>query len=374
VSRIAYLSTDPGVPYGGTKGSSVHLTEVVDALAERGAEVLLLVPAIADGATPPAGVKVELVPRTGKGVTVSERLAGEAQRSSFIVRCLRDFGAPALYERLALHTAAGAVAAHELGIPHLVELNAPLVEEASVYRGLDCPAEAERLERQVLAGADLVLAVTRPLADHARRRGATRVEVSPNAVAWHRFAGLEPADQQGADPVAVFAGTLRPWHGIDVIVDAWTRLGAHAPRLLVIGDGVGRQQLEAVGAEVIGTVTHDAVPALLATAHIGLAPYTSDGPGYFSPFKLFEYLAAGLAVVAGDLPGVVDVVDAESAVVIPAGDADRLAEAVSALAADPARRSSLARAGRATVAQHHTWKHRAEHILSAANATGSLAP
>jgi glycosyltransferase involved in cell wall biosynthesis len=301
-------------------------------------------------------------------VSPSERLAGDPRRASFVVDRVRAFGASALYERMALHTEAGSVAARTLGIPHLVELNAPLVDEASTYRGLKHRAEAEELEGHVLAAADLVLAVTRPLADHARRCGATRVEVAPNAVAWDRFAAFERVEQDGSEVVAVFAGTLRTWHGIDVIAEAWSWLGADAPHLRVIGDGPGREQLESVGAEVIGTVAHDTVPTLLAATDIGLAPYTREGPRYFSPIKLFEYLAAGLAVVAGDLPGVVDVVGDDCAVVIPAGDPIRLAKAVSALAADAPRRSELARAGRATVALNHTWRHRAEHILGSVKA------
>ena len=93
----------------------------------------------------------------------------------------------------------------------------------------------------------------------------------PNAVALDRFAGLPPRPEDGV--VAVFSGALRPWHGIEAIAEAWRLLGAAAPRLLVVGDGPGRQLMEEIGADVTGAVPHDDVPALLASAHIGLAPY-----------------------------------------------------------------------------------------------------
>jgi hypothetical protein len=180
--RIAYLSTDPGVPYGGAKGASVHVAELVDALAAEGARVLALVSSVSPDAGPPApGATVEPLPGPGLGASASERLAAEAQRTDWIEQRLEHFGADVLYERLALHSAAGAHAAAWLGIPHLVELNAPLVHEARRYRVLEEPDAAARLERAVLAGADLVLAVSAPLASHARRRGARRVEVFPNA-------------------------------------------------------------------------------------------------------------------------------------------------------------------------------------------------
>ena len=105
------------------------------------------------------------------------------------------------------------------------------------------------------------------------------------------------------------------------------------------------------------------MPRLLATADIALAPYAGDAPDYFSPLKLFEYLAAGLATIAADLPGVRDVVAAETAALVPQGDAHALADAVSALVSDPARRRALGEAGRALVLAHHTWRHRAHTIL-----------
>ena len=66
--RLAYLSTDPGIAYGGTKGASVHVQELVTALADAGAEILLLVGAQARDAPPvPRGVTVEVLPGPGKG-------------------------------------------------------------------------------------------------------------------------------------------------------------------------------------------------------------------------------------------------------------------------------------------------------------------
>jgi glycosyltransferase involved in cell wall biosynthesis len=362
--RLAYLSTDPGVAYGGTKGAAVHVEEVVGALAAAGAQVLLVVAAVApDAPEPPPGVTLDVLPGPGKRSSAAERLDAEPRRAAWLRARLAVFGAGALYERLGLHSAAGSAAARALGIPHLVELNAPLRDEAARYRRLDRAADAERLERVVLGGADLVFAVSEPLAGYATARGARRVELLPNAVALERF---PPARHTGHDrPTAVFAGTLRPWHGADTIAEAWERLGAEAPALLIVGDGHGRERLEAAGARVTGAIPHAEVPALLAGAQIGLAPYAAEAPDYFSPLKLFEYLAAGLATVVADLPAVRAVVTPEEAVLVPRGDAGALAGAVAALG-DPARRARLGAAGRALVAAEHTWAQRARRILAAA--------
>jgi glycosyltransferase involved in cell wall biosynthesis len=346
--RLAYLSTDPEVPYGDAKGASVHLAAITDALAEEDNDILVLVAGVGPGSFPTLGVELEPLP--------SEGVEG-------LVRRLKEFGAEALYERLALSSDAGTAAARRLGIPHLVELNAPLPEEAARQRSLDEPEQANRLEREVLRAADVVFAVSPPLAEYARRRGARRVEILQNAAAADRF---PPREWRDGEPVAAFAGQLRPWQGVEVIGEAWTILGSAAPALLVIGDGPGSDRLRPLGAVVTGRLPAERVPALLSGADIGLAPYSADAPDYFSPLKLFDYLAAGLATVVGDLPAVRDVVGPDSAMVIPRGDAQALADAVAALAADPARRRSLGENGRALVAAGHTWRHRARRIVDVA--------
>jgi alpha-maltose-1-phosphate synthase len=358
--RLAWLSTEKGIPYGGTKGAAVHLRNLVTAVAGRDVEILLIAGAAEPGAQPPPGVELEVLPGPGVGSTVEERLAWEPRRARWLEQRLRAFGADALYERIGLHSAFGARAAAALGVPHVVELNAPLPWETATYRTLRFPEEAEWLERTTLESAALVLAVSDPLAAYARSRGARRALVVPNA-AHTRVPQADPA----APPVAVFTGTLRPWHGVDTIAAAWGRLGAAAPPLLVVGDGPGREALERVGAHVTGAVAPDAVPALLARGSIGLAPCAPGCPHYFSPLKVFEYLAGGLAVVAGRLPGVEDVVGPWSALLVPPGDAGALADAVGALAADAGLRAALGAAGRRLALARHTWDHRAATVVDA---------
>jgi glycosyltransferase involved in cell wall biosynthesis len=368
--RVAYLSTDCGIAYGGPKGAAVHVEELTTALARAGAEVLLLVAGQAMSApTLHDGLTVEVLPGPGKGAPTDERLAAEPERVHWLQERLRAFGAEVLYERLALYSAAGSDVARRLRLPHVVELNARLLAEAGRYRRLERAKEADRLERRVLVDADVVLAVSGPLARYARERGASRVEVVPNAVDPARYP--RAARRNGRPPVAVFLGALRPWHGIDCLAEAWALLGDAAPELLVVGDGPGRSVLEGTGARIAGAVPHQLVPGLLARADIGLAPYALDAPDYFSPLKLFEYLAAGLATIAADLPGVRDVVDEETALLVPRGDARGLADAVATLVSDPAKRVRLGEAGRTLVLAQHTWAHRARAILELA---GELAP
>lgn len=362
--RVAYVCADPGIPYGGTKGASVHMGEITRALAAGGAEVLVLAAVLAQSAGSSPGVTAELLPHLGRGVGAQQRVGVQGDVERHLVARLTDWGADVVYERFALHAVAGSRAARELGLPHLVELNAPLLWEAETFRRLDAAPAATAMEREVLSRAAAVLPVTRPLERHARERGARQTTIVPNAATVR-----DAPDAATRAPRAVFAGTLRPWHGVEAIVGAWQRMGDAAPELLIVGDGPGRDRIEEVGGRVLGMVPPGEVAGLLSGSLVGLAPFSHDAPEYFSPIKLFEYMAAGLAVVAGRLPGVLDVVEPGTAVLIPPGDADALAAAVSALAAEPERAASMGQAARRLVEDAHTWRHRATCVLEVARAT-----
>jgi glycosyltransferase involved in cell wall biosynthesis len=369
-TRIACLSADPGAPFGGTRGASVRVTELVDALAREGARVLTLVSSFARGAArPAAGVTVEPLPAP----SAPGEPAAERERTGWIEARLESFGAHALYERLTDGSAAGSRAAARLGIPHLVEIDAPLKAEPLRCRGLHEPDGPGRLEREVLARAERVLAVSSPLAAHALRRGARRVEVFGGAVALERHP--RRSRRRPAGPVAVITGRVRRRHGVETVAAAWRLLGDVAPVLVVAGDaGEAAGLLERAGAVLLGPIPHRQVPAVLAEADIGLAPYARDAPDWCSPLEVFEYMAAGLAVVADELPATRELVSGEHAVLVPRGDPEALAAAVAGLAVDAPRRDGMGSAARAFVAGAHTWRHRARRVIEhVAGPEGTLA-
>lgn len=365
MTRVLMTCLDPGIPWGGAKGASVHLEQLATALARENVGVSVVVTAVAENARTPEGVEVLRIPGPGKGSDATERLEAEVMRTNWLRRTAVDLGATVIYERLALHTSAASRAARCVGLPHIVELNAPLREEATRFRTLDLPEDAERLEGEVLRHAASVLAVSEPLVVYARGRGSTTAEQAPNAVNPAMFPKHANPDRD--PPTVVFAGALRPWHGLEVLAEAWRILGDGAPELLVIGDGPGRHHLVDVGATLIGAVPHDRVPRLLTAAQIAVAPNPADTPRYFSPLKVFEYMAAGLPVVASDIPGTRSILGS-GGLLVPAGDPDALADAVAGLVADPIRRIHMGHAGRNAVLANHTWARRARRVLEVAEA------
>jgi glycosyltransferase involved in cell wall biosynthesis len=269
--------------------------------------------------------------------------------------------------------------ARECGVPGLLEVNAPLVEEQAAYRGLIDRAGAERVAARAFAAARAVVAVSREVAGYVEQFTDARVHVVPNGVDPDRFPPDLPPSLP--DPTAAFTvgfvGTLKPWHGLPVLVEAFDRLHHDHPhtRLLVVGDGPERPALEADlsardlarSTVLTGAVDAAEVPGLLASVDAAVAPYPDRPDFYFSPLKLYEYLAAGRAVVAsriGQVTGVIE--DGANGLLVPPGDADALAAALARLRADAALQSRLGAAARETVRHRHTWDAVARRLLALA--------
>jgi glycosyltransferase involved in cell wall biosynthesis len=152
----------------------------------------------------------------------------------------------------------------------------------------------------------------------------------------------------GGRPVVFAAGRLAPQKGFGVLLDAaarWRDLEP-APRLVIAGDGPLAGELKAraaslgVPAEFPGR--RDDVPAMLASAAVFVLPSLWEG----QPLVLQEALRAGVPVVATRVGGIPGLTGDAAAVLVPPGDAARLAEAVRAVLREPALAGRLRAAAR----------------------------
>lgn len=379
--RIAYVTADFGVPVFGTNGSSAHVRAVVRALRAHGATVDLFASRL-DGPPPEdlADLRIVELPRASRRLPQAERERLAVRANDVLARKLLEHGPYDLvYERHALWSTAGMAVARQQGIPGLLEVNAPLLEETATFRTLvDRPA-AERQLRRALADAAALLAVSGGVAGYLDRFAETRgrVHVVPNGVEPGRFRPSGRMRQAGDPLVLGFVGSLRPWHGLDGFLRATellARVGIEV-RLLIVGKGPERDRLEALAAELgiaqriewTGALAESEVPQQLARMDIGVAPYPALANFYFSPLKLFEYMAAGLAIVTttvGDLPQLVE--EGQTGVLVPPDDPAALARKITEVAADPERCRRLGVAGRARVIERHSWQATAARILEIA--------
>lgn len=405
--NILYVCSDSGIPVLGRKGASVHVRSMADAFTRQGHSVVLATPVLTKSPwEKPASLEASVwhVPADESVVATVEhvrtynealgatntvpsemrRILYNQQLSAKLVRRFRELPPDFVYERAALYSTAGVAVARAAGVPLVVELNAPLALEQATYRGSHLPELAAAAERATLHHATLVLTVSAALRDYVTDLGVARdrVVVVPNGVDPHRFFPAEDAApiranlRLGPGPVLGFVGGLRPWHGVRVFGPLLEALLPRYPhlRLVVVGEGPLRPALvedfarRGVTDRVVftGALEHEAVADVIRTFDVALAPYEpSEHLFYFSPLKLFEYMACGVPVVAASLGQIRDVIQHESnGMLYTPGDCGSLIEQCDRLLRDPAARSRIGQSAARTIHAQYTWEENARRVVT----------
>lgn len=288
-----------------------------------------------------------------------------------------------LFERLGWMGLAGGIAARRLGVPLVAEVNnGDFITELErlhvAPRGLQ-----RRLALRLMAGAigraDRFVAT----GDGHRQRFIEFWKADPATITTVEN-GSELVDSLERDDLAsfstardaapltlVFVGAFEPWHGILILLAAVRRVRERVGgfRLVLIGSGTLESQIRAYVAEhrletvveMTGQLDLEAAGGILSSADIGLAPYC--GWMEYSGLKLFDYKAAGLAIIAsGENGRPATLSHGQTAWVVPPCDENALVEALIHLAGDAALRRSLGQAARADAERHNSWRHTAQQI------------
>ncbi|MFY9514104.1 MAG: glycosyltransferase family 4 protein [Rubrivivax sp.] len=361
-------------------GQAVHIEELIHALREQGHEVRVVAPAA--GGDADMGAEVgwvrRLRDRLPKALYECLELGYSLLAYTRLAKAAREFQPDVIYERYNLYLLAGLMLKWRRRLPLLLEVNAPLVDERMRFGGLGLPWLGRWAEGLVWRGADVVLPVTRVLGGHVSARGvpAGRIVVVPNGINEAHFAAApSPAAAKAAlgwpDALVLgFTGFVRDWHGVDRVLRWLARPGTPAQaRLLVVGDGPARADLEQLARELgitervrfTGVVPRDQVPAFVAAFDIALQPAVVP---YASPLKLFEYLALGKAIVAPRQPNIEEVLaDGGNALLFDGQAAGALEDTLTRLCADAALRSQVAAGAAASIARLRlTWRSNAQRV------------
>ena len=390
--KIAYICSDAEVQVLGHHGCSVHIREFTNALVDAGHDVFIVCNWLGESELSTKARVYQLNP-SGKNKAAWDSLVDDPVVANHVLD--RDLGSilwntwlqiegaailerekpDFIYERYALFGFGGLELRDRLGVPLILELNAPLCDQQVGYDKFPLIETARRLESQIICGADSVIALTQWLADWAAALGAqeNRLHVLPDAVS-HALFSRETSGQVvrrryglGESRVVGFVGSFHKWHDVPGLIDAFATVVAAEPsrRLLLVGDGHDRKKLERqVGrldlAEAVvftGKVPHEEVPSYLAAMDVSVVPYRPIENFFFSPMKLFESMAMGCATVAADLGQVSEVVrHQETGWLYPPGENDKLAKAIEALFENRALASDMGAASRQYVLTHHTWE------------------
>ncbi|MEL6364745.1 MAG: glycosyltransferase family 4 protein [Pseudomonadota bacterium] len=363
-------------------GQYVHIRELTEALKGLGVEIEMVSPDEAGGAA-----RKNLDAGEGGGLSLKGRLpkplyelAELAYSLPSFLKLRRAFAAQhpdVLYERYNLLFLAGVWLKKLSGVPMILEVNAPLFEERDRNDGIALKALARWSERAAWRAADFVLPVTDVLADMVRAAGVPdeKIVVVPNGAGPEFLAEVDPApirEKYGLGDATVlgFTGFVRPWHGVDRVIRWMAGSGGADVRLLMVGDGPARSDLEALAAELgvaervvfTGVVQREEVPGYVAAFDVALQPHVV---AYASPLKLFEYMALGKAVIAPASPNIKEVLtDGETALLFPPEKPQAMAPLLDKLCAEETLRQRLGAAARRWIIDtDRTWAGNARTVM-----------
>jgi glycosyltransferase involved in cell wall biosynthesis len=391
--KILYVAS--GIPVPGTLGGSTHTLEVARGLAARGHTVHVA-----------ACSRAGRVSLAALARPISSCYAGfylhhlDIPKSAsllstpLILRLARALAPDFVIERYYNFAGAGIWAARRLGIRSILEVNALLVDPPEVFKRRLDDWLGQPMRRWALAQCRWADRIVTPLhttvpAEIAR---AKIVEL-PWGANIDRFASIydlrftiyeeetlivNRKSKIVNGPTVVFLGSFRAWHGVLDFVRAAGLLLAEGRdcQFLLIGDGPQRAAAERLAAAwpgrftFTGAVAYDAVPQLLAGATIGVAPFTTAShpalrsAGFFwSPLKVYEYMAAGLPVVTAALHPLNQVIrDGQEGALFAEGDLPGLAAAIARLLDDPAAARAIGRRARDRVVEHYSWARHCEAL------------
>ena len=378
--RVLYVAG--AVEAFGTSGGSIHIQEVACGLRDLGHDVLVLSmrgKADVGRRTLDCGVPV-----VGTRWRKELALLGLPK----VRRAIRAFRPDVMMERFYNFAGAGVLAAHGLGIPSLLEVNAPMTDPPGSLKTRVDRLLLGSMRRWAVTQGRWSDAIVTPLSTtvppEVEREKIHELPWGANVERFDPSHGLQGtarkalADELGLSldhPVAAFLGSFRRWHGVDHFAEAARlMIGTGEPiSFLAVGGG---PELEGLRARVAswglppgrfvftGPQPHERVPQLLSLADIGVAPFDVESHAplaeygfYWSPLKVFEYMAMALPVVTIDIPPLNDIVrEGREGLLFHAGDIGDLTSALGRLAGDAGLRERLGESARQRVVANYSWQ------------------
>jgi glycosyltransferase involved in cell wall biosynthesis len=260
--KICYLCPDRGITLEKYNGSASHVRGLVRSFVKLGHQVSLVL-SNPEGAgelgVPVRGIQHSHAATAVLELSIEETDSEARRHNRAIARALRhvwnntageealsgvlaDGPVDLVYERYSPFSASGALLCQRQNVPHVLEVNAPLAWEGARHRGQALNEAAEFLELLAFQTTSRIIAVSEELREHLIGHGVDKAKIRavPNGVDCEMFTPEGEAYRGGMpDKVVVgFVGSLKPWHGVEELVQAF-RLVAEDPRfhLLVLGDG-----------------------------------------------------------------------------------------------------------------------------------------
>ncbi|MFP5354047.1 MAG: glycosyltransferase family 4 protein [Gemmatimonadota bacterium] len=338
-------------------GVQIHIRQLTRHLQERGHEVLVLAPGDVPGRHGTALIVGETFTTWANGSVAKISLSPRTLRR--LERAMRDFAPDVVHVHEPFAPAIGFKAVMSSPAPVVGTFHSYYARETMEGRVYTAIAP---LLRPVWRRVDKRIAVSQAARHSAKGRlGKGDVTILPNGVEVERFATALPAHDVPTGRKLLFVGRLEPRKGLPFAMQAFARLADRYPdlSLIVVGDGPERDAFHALPpalrrrVHMKGKVSYEALPTYHRASDIFISPAT--GAESFG-IVLVEAMAAGLPVVASDIPGYREVArDGRESRLVKPSDADALAEGIAHLLDHPAAAARLGANG-AQRALDYAWE------------------
>ena len=389
--KILYFSPHPDLKLSAQTGYGTHMREMILAFQKMGHEVLIFIGGEEqdiDGAVPSRPDPVLHEKPKGLLKTIVPKILWETLRDLHLLflnhtrvqqlgRICATYKPDLIYERSHYGMTAGVKVSRRLGIYHILEVNSPNVQERIKLSGPSFLVSiAAKNERWILTRSNRVLTVSTKLAEMLKvPELASSWAVTPNAIrpGQEKLASNSTSRLQLQIPenttLLGFVGSIFPWHGIDLLIEAIAQLRTlnldyHA---IIVGDGDTRQKLEQK-AESLGITTNitwtGSVPVCETYRYselcdILIMPSSNE---YGSPVKIFEYALTSVPVIAPQTAPVMEVMEQGVHGILVEPHCNAMIEAILQLR-DHSVRHNLSSNWKRQVLEKHTWSHNARRAL-----------
>lgn len=405
--KIAYLNQQTGIQLNDRLGAVIHLRAILDNLKKKGHDVAYLSPDqrsghifIQDniGQVREADLKITYA-EDKNPFWAGERLVRRLQSQlgipyfalfdslRFYEACCRNMAdREVFHERFGMLGIGGTWAARRMRKAIVLEVNADYLNEIDFFgkriTGSLRQAVA-RTSQYCYRYATLIVAVSNELKNFLvdqRNVLERKIFVLPNgAETDHFYPEMLPLDAKQKlelpqKPSIVFVGGFHPWHACDDLIESFLRLQSRNPEVILylIGDGPLLNELKSyvqlngiANIVFVGAIEHQKIPLWLAAGDVLVSPFKSFSPGKGgSPLKLFEYMAAGRAIVASNTGQVPEILENEKdGLIVQPGDIEGFFIALNRLFENANMRDCLGRRAREKVVERYSWDAHVQKLI-----------
>jgi glycosyltransferase involved in cell wall biosynthesis len=390
--KILFYSPHPTLYFDAPTGYGSHMRGMVNGFREEGHTVEILVLGNKPQSTESPkqsnsfkSILKKVLPkilwRTLKEI---QQIRFDKHAAKELRSAIQKFNPDVVYERSSWMSNGSVQVLEQFNIKHVVEINAPFEEEVKEFEKASSFLSfiGKKKLKNLLQSADFVAPITSSLQKHIVKNygvNPAKCHVIPNAIdkleiqiTESRVDEIRKKHDLTDKIVVGFVGSIFPYHGVDRLIDAVSKLNNSDVSLLIVGDGYLipelKEQAIILGlnsrVHFIGSVPKDDVYNYIAAMDVVTLPNTE---WYCSPVKLFEYGGLGKVILSVNEAGVSDIM-ADTDGVLFENNEYAFQEALNFTISNLSQLKERANTFQQKILWNHTWSANARQICNQLNA------